>query len=173
MSVNPISPDVFQGGQMTDLPVFTGTLDGTELMEIVAAGAGQSIETEGVNYSITTLVLAQLLAELSLSAVVITDGEFTNPLAPYVVPFTIGRIYVRKTVAQPTYIKFGLASTYIVEPLVKDIGGTAADSPNMIQITFTGGETADGNATIPIQTPYGGYFFRPIAAINSWTLGSA
>jgi hypothetical protein len=26
---------------------------------------------------------------------------------------------------------------------------------------------------VPIGTPYGGYFFRPIRTLNTWTLGSA
>jgi predicted secreted protein len=173
VSVNPITPDVFQGGQMTDLPVFSGTLDGTELMEIVAAPAGQTNEAAGVNYQITTSQLAALLSALSLHAVIIRTGQYSTIGNPYVPGPTISRIYVDKTIAEPTYISMNMASTYFVEPLVKDIAGTADALGNGITVTFTGGEVADTYATIPITTPFGGYFFRPIAAINSWTLGSA
>lgn len=173
MSVNPISPATFQGGQMTDLPVFSGTLDGTELMEIVAAPAGQTNEEAGVNYQITTLLLATLLIQVSNSYVILIDGQHSDPGDPYTPPPTIGRVYVNKVLAEPTYITFDNASTYVVEPLIKDIAGTADAVGNGISISFTGGEEADGYATVPIETPYGGYTFRPIGSLNTWTLGGA
>jgi hypothetical protein len=174
VGVNPISPDVFQGGQMTDLPVFSGTLDGTELMEIVAAPTGQTNEAAGVNYQITTALLGVLLQQLNLAAVIIVDGQYSDPGDPYTPASGVARIYVNKAIPEPTYITFDNASVYVVEPLVKDIAGTADSSTNNgITVTFTGGEEADGNATVPIGTPYGGYFFRPIRTLNTWTLGSA
>jgi hypothetical protein len=173
VSVNPITPDVFQGGQMTDLPAFTGTLDGTELMEIVAAPAGQTNEAAGVNYQITTDQLAALLTALGIQAVIITDGQYTSPLTPFTPTQLQARIYVNKTIAEPTYITFATAATYNVEPLVKDIAGTADAVGNGIIVQFTGVEAADGNSIVSIESPYGGYFFRPIASLNTWTLGSA
>jgi hypothetical protein len=173
VSVNPISPEVFQGGQMTDLPVFTGTLDGTELLEIVAAGAGQSIEADGINYSITSALLATLLEQFLTTSVILEDGDNNVIGNPYIVPVTISRVYINKTIAEPTYIRFGLAATYLVEPLIKDVAGTADALGNGIIIQFTGIENADGNTIVSIESPYGGYFFRPIAALNKWTLGSA
>jgi hypothetical protein len=173
VSVNPITPDVFQGGQMTDLPVFSGTLNGTELMEVVAAPTGQSNAVAGVNYQITTTLLAGLLANLNLASVIITNGQYTSPLAPYVPGPFVGRIYINKTVPGPTYITFAAASTYFFEPLVKDIAGTADAAGNGVIVRFSGLEEADGNSIVSIETPYGGYFFRPIASINDWTLGSA
>lgn len=172
MSVNPITPDTFQGGQMTDLPVFSGTLNGTELMEIVAAPSGQTNEAAGVNYQITTALLASLLIELGLTTVIITNGQYTNPAAPYTPGPLVGRIYINKSVAEATYIKFAASTTYVVEPLVKDVAGTLDGVTGIATVTFTG-ETADGNATVPIATPYGGYTFRPIASLTTWTLGSA
>jgi hypothetical protein len=172
VSVNPITPDVFQGGQMTDLPVFSDTLDGTELMEVVAAPAGQTNEAAGVNYQINTDQLAGLLVALTIRAVIITDGQYADPADPFVPGPLDGRIYVNKTVAEPTYIQLDAAATYQAEPLVKDVAGTV-DVGSAITVSFTGSESADGNAVVPIQTPYGGYFFRPIAALTTWTLGSA
>jgi hypothetical protein len=173
VSVNPITPDVFEGGQMTDLPVFSGTLNGTELMEVVAAPTGQTNEASGVNYQITTQLLAVLIANLNLTSVIIVDGQYTNPLSPYIPTQLISRIYINKTLAEPTYITFDHATAYAVEPLVKDIAGTADAVGNGIIVRFTGLEAADGNQTVSIETPYGGYFFRPIASLNTWTLGSA
>ena len=173
MSVNPITPDVFQGGQMTDLPVFSGTLNGTELMEVVAAPTGQSNAAAGVNYQITTELLATLLSQLTITAVILVDGQHSTPGDPYIPGPTIGRVYVNKAIAEPTYIAFGHAATYVVEPLVKDVAGTADALGNGIFVSFAGTESADGNALVPIQTAYGGYIFRPIASLNNWTLGSA
>ncbi len=172
MSVNPISPDVFQGGQMTDLPAFSGTLDGRELLEVVASPAGQTLEAAGVNYKITSALLAALLTQLGFASVILVDGQHSTPGDPLVVNPLIGRVYINKAIAEPTYIMFGAASTYFVEPLVKDIAGTV-DVGSEIHVAFSGAEQADGNATVTIGTPYGGYFFRPIAAISDWTLGSA
>lgn len=170
MSVNPISPDVFQGGQMTDLPVFTGTLNGTELIEVVAAPSGQSNAAAGVNYQISTALLAQLLLALG-SVVVLVDGDHNSPGNPYVPGPIVTRIYVNKIAPEATYIALGSASSYIVEPLVKDVAGTAS-AGNPITVSFVGGEQADGNAPVLISTAYGGYFFRPISTLDTWTLGS-
>jgi hypothetical protein len=171
VSVNPIFPEIFQGGQMTDLPVFSGTFNGTELFEVVAAPTGQTVAAGGVNYSITTTLLAALLAQLGASAVIITDGQYTNPASPYVPGPSIARIYVNKVVASPTYIQLAAASSYVVEPLITDTNGTVDGAGNGITVTFTGGEQADGIASIPINTPYAGYFFRPIGSLNKWHLG--
>lgn len=173
MSVNPVSPVVFNGGQMTDLPEFSGTLNGEELMEVVAAPAGADLVAEGVNYSITTDLLAALIVQLTITAVIIGNGEHTTALDPYIVQPTDGRIYINKSVASPTYITMPLASGMIVEPLIKDVAGTVDDVGNGVTVTFTGGEDADGNATVSITSAYGGYFFRPISSLSQWTLGSA
>lgn len=174
MSVNPVFPVVFNGGQMTDLPAFTGTLDGTEIMEIVAAGAGQPVATNGVNYQMTTTQLAVLLVALSIKSVIIVDGEHTDPGDPYIPQQLDGRIYINKSIAEPTYIQFQAAVAYSVEPLVQDVAGTADGVTGIITCTFSNGEVANGSvATVPIQTPFGGYIFRPIAAIHSWILGTA
>jgi hypothetical protein len=172
VSVNPISPDVFQGGQLTDLPVFTGTFNGTEIVEIVAAPYGQSNAAAGVNYQISTALLAALLSRLQLTTVIIEQGQYTNPANPYIPGAAVSRIYVNKPIAEVTYIQFGEALNYFGEPLVKDIAGTATAGLG-ITVTFTGGQSADGNTTVPIETGYGGYFFRPILSIGTWTLGSS
>jgi len=173
VSVNPVFPVVFNGGQMTDLPVFTGTLNGTEILEIVAAGTGQSVVTEGVNYQMASAQLAALLIALSQTSVIITDGQHIIPGDPYIPTPLIGRVYINKSVAQPTYVQFNRASTYSVEPLIQDIAGTLDGVTGIVTCTFIAGETANGIATIPISTPYGGYFFRPIGTLNTWILGTA
>jgi len=164
VSVNPVSPTAFNGGQMTDLPVFTGTFDGAELFEVVAPG---NVE-DGVNYSITSLLMAALIVQITQIPFIINDGEYTNPASPYVVPPTSSRIYINKTNVEATYIQLSAASAYAVEPLIREIAGNAA--PNIL-VSLTGGQLADNNATVPITSAYGGYFFRPISALGSWTLG--
>lgn len=157
---------------MTDLPAFSGTLDGTELMEVVAAPSGQTNEAAGVNYKITTALLAGLIVQLQMTAVIIVDGEYSDPGSPYIPGEFVGRIYINKAIAEPTYIEFETAPTYFFDVLVKDVAGTV-DVGSEVNVAFAGAEQADGNATVPIGTPYGGYTFRPIASLTSWTLGSA
>lgn len=157
---------------MTDLPVFSGTLDGTELIEIVAAPSGQTNEASGVNYQITTELLASLLIYLGTDIVIIGDGEHVTIGDPYVVQPTDSRIYINKAIASPTFILMPAASTMFIEPLVKDVAGTV-DVGSEVTVSFTGGELADGNATIPIGQPYGGYVIRPIGLLDQWTLGAA
>lgn len=170
MSVNPVFPVVFNGGQMTDLPAFTGTLNGQEMMEIVAAPLNASLAAEGVNYSITTQLLASLINYLITTPVIIAQGEHATIGTPYIVQPADSRIYIDKPVAEATYLLMPDASTMFVEPLVRDIAGTAGSGVG-ITVSFTGGQLADGLATIPIETPYGGYFFRPVATLSKWTLG--
>lgn len=172
MSVNPITPALFQGGQMTDLPVFSGSLNGTEVMEIVAAPTGQTNAQAGVNYQINTNQLAVLLVALGQGQVIIKNGQFNSPANPYIPTQFVGRIYVNKTVAEPTYIAFNPAVSYSVEPIVQDVAGTLNGTTAVITCTFSGGELANGLATIPIGTPYGGYVFRPVPSIPAWILGT-
>ena len=169
MSVNPISPDVFQGGQMTDLPAFSGTFNGTELFEVVAAPAGQSNAAAGVNYAIDSTTLASQLNTLRSSQMVISQGQYASALTPLVVPVTISRIYVNKVTPEPTYIQFGAASAQGVDVLVKDVAGTADGSGNGIFLTVT----ADGIVNPTITVGYGGLYLRPVTSLNLWTLGGS
>ena len=167
MSVNPVFPVTFAGGQMTDLPVFSGTFDGTELFEVVAPGN----EANGVNYRITSALLASLLTAVSSQPVILQSGQFNAPGNPYIVPITVTKVYVNKTPGEPTYIRFLAAAGYLADILVCDIAGTA-DVGN-ITVTFTSGELANGIAPIPIATAYGGFFFRPVTTLAKWILGVA
>lgn len=167
----PLFPelDIFTGGQMTDLPAYTGgSFDGTELLEIVSPGNAQA----GVNYAITTAQLGAGLAGLSGNTVIINDGENITSLDPYIVDPLDSRIYINKTVAEPTFIRFGAVADHIVDTLVADSNGLVAASPNCITVTFTGGQQADGNATVLIEASYGGYWFRPIHDLTKWSLGT-
>lgn len=164
--------DTFVGGQMTDLPAYTGGFDATALFEIVSPGSPAT----AVNYSITMQLLAQLIATFPITTgtVYISNGQFTNPASPYIPPAGTARIYIQKTVASPTYIQFATASTYLFEPIVADIGGVVDSAGNGVTVTFTG-QLADGLSTVLITTPYGGYIFRPTpgAATPGWHLGVA
>lgn len=164
-AANPLL-GVFEGGQMTDLPPFSGTsFDGTELLEIVSPGTAAN----GVNYAITTLILATLLSGLRSGQIVIAQGQFSSPGSPYVVPTSMSRIYVNKATPEPTYIQFGAANLQLADVLIKDIAGTSDGVGNSIFCTVT----ADGLVNPSIAFPYGGFFFRPITSLNTWTLGTS
>lgn len=171
-------PDIpaFEGGQMTDLPDFpNSSFDGTELFEVVWGSDGTA--ATALNYSITSALLASLLQGLLSLKVIINDGEHNAPGDPYIVDTSVTRVYVNKTVAEPTYIQFASVEDYFNDVIVADVAGTAAATPNLITITFNGSEKASGEATITIENPYGGWGFHPVfdsdASLAMWLLGSA
>jgi hypothetical protein len=162
--------DTFEGGQMTDLPDFTATsFQGSELFEIVSGNPQPTTANNAVNYSITTLLMGQLFQSLISGQVVIGQGKNTTALTAYPVPVGVGRIYVNKATPEPTYVTFGAANLQLSDVLVKDVAGTSDGAGNGIFITVT----ADGVANPTITAPYGGFWFRPVTALNIWTLGTS
>ena len=146
------SPIQWQGGQMTDLPSYPGTLDLTALMEIVAPG---NVE-EGVNYAISLAQLALIIGGGG-DPTIITSGATYNSVA------TDTRILVNKTIGSATTINLLAGSSYFQRVLVKDLKGDAATNP--ITVTFPG--TFDGVASpLTINTNYGWIWFNPLAAGN-------
>lgn len=148
--------DTFAGGQMTDLPVYNSAgFDGTELFEIVAPGTA----AEGVNYSITSGVLAILLnARIIGSLTIITSGA--TLISPYNVLLTDSRILFNKTISSASYAVLGLSSTYPTTVFFKDLKGDASTNP--ITVSFTGGELCDGLSTMVINSAYGWMSLSPL-----------
>lgn len=157
------SSQVFNGGQMTDLPPFAGPLDGTELIEIVAPG---NLEL-GVNYSVTTALLAAIINAFGNVPTIITAGATAG--SHYAALTSDTRILLNKTVASASFVDLGLATARGVKPImVRDLKGDA--DVNNITVSFTG--TVDGLASpIVINAPYGGWVFNPLANGN-WYLTS-
>jgi len=153
---NPLLND-FQGGQMTDLPLFPGgTVDLTALFEVVSPGN----QANGVNYAITAANLALLIAgALYLTPTFVTSG------ASYSSVRTDTRILVNKTIGSATSIVLGDATLYSLPVLVKDLKGDADSHP--ITVTFTGGQRLDGLSQIVINNPFGYFWFNPLAS-SAW-----
>lgn len=149
-------PGIFTGGQMTDLPPFTGAaFDGTELLEIVAPGN----RLQGVNYGITTQQLAVLLPFFVYRA-----PTFITDTYAYDSVVTDTRILVNQDVPGATSVVLNLASLYRLPVLVKDLKGDADQNP--ITVTFSDGETMDGLSQVVINNPFGYFWFNPLAAGN-------
>src|ERR1700677_207379 len=143
---------IFQGGQMTDLPAYPGTLDLTALMEIVSPGTAAA----GVNYGITLAQLALIIGSGGLPTI-ITSGATYNSVQ------TDTRILVNKTVGSATAITLLAASSYFQPVLIKDLKLDAATNP--ITINFTG--TYDGIASpLTINTNGGWIWMNPLASEN-------
>ena len=149
MSVqNPAFVGIFQGGQMTDLPAYPGTLDFTGLMEIVSPGNAIA----GNNYGITLAQLA-LIAGSGGPLTIITSG------ASYPSVQTDTRILVNKTVGSATAITLLAGSSYFQPILVKDVKGDA--NTHNITINFPG--TYDGlPSPLVINSAYGWIWFNPL-----------
>jgi hypothetical protein len=161
-------PDtIWQGGQMTDLPNYTGAFDGTELFEIVAPGNA----AQGLNYSMTTAQLAAAFGTLQTAALPILSGATLG--TPLLLPVFPTRFLVKKNTPSASYINLASSVLYPAPVLIKDEGGNADVYP--ITVTFFGGELADGLSSVTISTPYGGYWFNPLPALigPGWYIGSA
>lgn len=149
---------------MTDLPVYPGTeFDGSELLEIVAPGSAAL----GINYAISTLQIASLLPAFTYKNTIITSGATIG--SPYAVLATDTRVLFNKTIGAASYALLGMAAVQRLPVLIKDLKGDADVNP--ITVNFTGGETVDGLPQVVISTPYGGYWFNPLASGN-WYLGT-
>ena len=144
----------YAGGQMTDLPAYPGGFDATALLEVVSPG---NVE-EGINYGITMDQLALIIGPLFIypTPTIILSGATYNSVATDV------RILVDKTVGSATGIVLLGGVNYTQPILVKDLKGDADTHP--ITVTFTGGELMDGQSSVVIDTPYGFFWFNPLAA---------
>ena len=164
MSVNPVFPVVFNGGQMTDLPVFSGTFDGTELFEVVAPGN----VALGVNYQITAALFGALIGGLVQAPSIILAGATVG--TPYAPTSLETRVLLNKTVGASSFINIGGGAARNNRPImVRDIKGDADVHP--ISVAFTG--TCDGLASpIVISSPFSGYIFNPLPNGN-WYLSNA
>ncbi len=145
----------FNGGQMTDLPVYPGGLDLTALMEIVSPGN----EETGVNYSIGLAQLAALLGSVVVypSPTIILSGAVYNSVASDV------RILINKTIGSATSVVLLGGASYGVPVLVKDLKGDANVNP--ITVTFASG-MMDGLSSVTINSPFGYFWFNPLANGN-------
>lgn len=161
-------PGIFTGGQMTDLPSYSGAaFDGTELFEIVAPGN----PANGINYGITSQQMALLFNAFVYVNTILTTGA--TLAVPYVVPTTVTRLLINKSVPSVTYISLQAASLYPGVPiLIRDLAGNAQSGPYPIHVTFSGAETCDGLSEVVIGTDFGGYVFNPLSSGN-WFLTGA
>lgn len=144
--------DTFAGGQMTDLPVYTGGIDLTALLEIVSPGN----PNQAVNYSITLALLAQLIPAVSFTPTFVLVGSVYNSVA------TDTRILVNKTIGSATSIVMLSSVLYSQPVLVKDLKGDSLTHP--ITITFAGGQLFDGFSSITINNPFGYIWLNPLAS---------
>ncbi len=153
---NPLLND-FQGGQMTDLPLYPGTLDLTALMEIVSPGNAAN----GVNYGINLAQLALIIGGGSVPTIITSGASYQSVI-------TDTRILVNKTIGSATAITLLGAASYFQPVLVKDLKGDAGANP--ITVNFIG--TYDGIASpLTINTNYGWIWMNPLASGNWYATG--
>lgn len=143
----------YNGGQMTDLPEFSGVPPRTALLEIVSPG---NVE-EGINYSITIEQMA--------AAIVVGVPTIVRTGSTYASIATDDRILVELFVAAPLVITLLNSSEYLQPILVKDIGGTC-DPTNTITVVFSDGQAVDGLTSVTLSNPYAWFWFNPLAAGN-------
>lgn len=92
----------------------------------------------------------------------VTAAGVYNPLT------TDTYLLIKRVTPAAGGVKLPLASSRAGIPMViKDIAGDGLT--HNTTVTFTGGETCDGQASIVINTNYGGYNFAPLPGGN-WTI---
>lgn len=152
---NPFLND-FQGGQMTDLPVYPGgsvpTLDLTALFEVVSPGTAAN----GVNYAISLQQLSLLILSTSYQPTFVIAG------AVYPSVGTDTRILVNKTIGSATSVILLPSASYSLPVLVKDLKGDSGTNP--ITVTFSSGQTMDTLTSVPINNSFGYFWFNPLAS---------
>jgi hypothetical protein len=142
--------DTFAGGQMTDLPPYTGTIDLTALIEFVSPGNAAT----AVNYSITLKLLAAFINQAIASQPTQVTATTYNSVA------SDTRILLEYAAPAAGTVNL-LASTSYTQPvLVKDFNGTASIA-NPITINMHAGDTYDGLSSVQIISPYGWFWFNP------------
>lgn len=139
---------------MTDLPAYPGGFDVTALLEIVSPGSAAS----GVNYAISFAQLAAIIGPLFIypTPTIITSGASYNSVG------TDTRILVNKTIGSATSVVLLPSASYLQPVLVKDLKGDADVNP--ITVTFSSGQKMDNLTSVPINNPYGYFWFNPLAS---------
>ena len=150
-------------GQITSLPVFSGTLTGGEVQEIVSPGTAAA----GVSYQATLASIASFFSAFNfISSTVITTGA--TLASPYLMLTTDTQILFKKTAGSPSYLRAPLAASMRAPfpVVIKDIKGDAATNP--ITVLFSGGELIDGASTLSINNAYGWVRINPNPGGGAW-----
>jgi hypothetical protein len=102
------------------------------------------------------------------TALTLLNGQRTVTAAGVVnVLTTDSRVLINKTVGAATSVVMPSSVTVVNPILIKDLKRDA--STNNITVTFTGGQLADGLASVVIATDGGAYWFNPLAS-GGWYL---
>lgn len=143
----PTSTSALPGTTILNLAIATN-LDGSEYFPLVQGGTTKR----------ATLSMAGSAANNPLINTFITAGSSYNSVA------TDQRILVNKAVGSATDILLTFSSGYAFPVLVKDLRGDA--DVNNITVTFSGGQTMDGLASVVITAPFGYFWFNPLSSGN-------
>lgn len=139
-------------GRTTSQNVLTGPLDGTAVIDIVSPGNAAL----GNSYQVTLNTLATFFGSFGTPTVVQAGATYNSVVADT-------RILIDLTVAGALSIVMLSSSSYTQPVLIKDIKGNV-DPTHTATITFSGGELADGQTSIPLQTAYAGVWLNPLPA---------
>jgi hypothetical protein len=146
-------------GRLTSQNVLTGPLTGGEVMPIVSPGNA----AQGNSYQVTTLIIAQYAAIFAFTPTIIATTY--NSVA------TDTRILINLNPVNPITVTLLSSASYIQPVLIKDIGGTLTNV-NTATIDFSGGQTADGLASITLSNAYAGIWLNPLAS-GGWYITNA
>ncbi len=140
-----------QDGRLTSQNVLTGPLDSSAVMYIVSPGN----VAHGSSYQVSLNTLGTFFGSFGTPTIVLAG--------PYASVSTDTRILLDYTVAAPTTLTMLASSSYTQPILIKDINGSLS-GVNTTTISFSGGQLADGQATIVLQTAYAGIWLNPLQA---------
>ena len=150
-------------GRVTSLAPLNLALTGGEVMYIVSPGNAAL----GNSFQVTTAILAAYFQSFASENVALITSGATS-VSPYAITTTNTGVLFDKADGAASYAVAPLSSSMVYRGpfLVKDFKGDAATHP--IQITFTGGETCDGQAIWTINNPYGFFSMAPSPTGTNW-----
>ena len=138
---------------ISSLPLALG-LTGADAFIVVQGGT-----TKQVPFSTMVSALNTGTPGSAGTTVIVLSGATMG--SPFVVTPGVARVLFDKSAGAASFVMFGLSATYLGIPiLVKDIKGDAAT--NNINISFSGGETADGLSNIVINVAFGAVWVNPL-----------
>lgn len=152
--------------KITDLPLATAPLAGTEVLEIVQGGASKQVAASDIGNSADALPYASLTGRAYLSAYSAIDQTGSTSAATAVIigttSLSAGITVANNGSGNPTRLTFAAAGTYAIMPSIQFNNSAASDHDVIIWFRKNGTDIAASatTLTVPKASDGGAAFFQ-------------